>query len=1237
MNRLSRPLEDLRAEYDIVVVGSGYGGAVAACRLAQKAQKAVRSDGSRFNICLLERGQERHAGEYPRTFLEGLRSVRVSGRVFSFGSRKGMFDLQLNDDISILTGSGLGGTSLINAGVMLKPDCATLRSQGWPDDLFDEKLEAGFERSAKMIDPSEYPHEWPHLNKRQALAAIGEFGAEVPSEFQNVPIAVSFKTHVNSADVQLRACRLCGDCVTGCNHSAKNTLLMNYIPAAVEAGAEVFCGASVRWLEPAGQNPENDGWLLHLEPLDGGWRYFRRSEGLTVRAKIVILAAGTLGTTEILHRSGPSSMGRIAPSDRLGEHFSGNGDVLAFGYNNDVRVDGFGCGKGEPDQAAPVGPTITAMLDERKTGRGSPIVIQEGAIPRSVAVLVRVFAPLSARISLFGGSAGRPRLPAQLRAWWREFESFVYGVKVGSLRNTQTYLVLGDDSDGGTDMGTIGFKDDRARVRWPAIGRQRLFREVNERLRRATVKLGGSHVANPFWSEMFGWQLITVHPLGGCRMADNSGEGVVNHKGQVFRTDRGASGATEDVYANLYACDGSVIPTPLGVNPLWTISAIAERTTEMLYEDHGEALGAAAPPEPEREGFLPSRLDVDTSGPDTSSPNRPRPLPRGPARSGVTFSERMRGTLTPCAADGQEKGSPSPFEFVLYVGSPDAEAMVTDPDSTAGVTGLVSAPGLSPTPLRVDWGRFTLFAGDTKEVETRRMIYRLRLMTRSGDVFWLHGSKIIHAGPGRWRAPWNRVYTLWREFTTLEFTLHRGEQEPKAGAMPFARGKLRLHWLDLMRGAASIRVTHAAGVREMLHWKLRFLGLYLTVTNRAFGTPWGRSRIPDPFTDVPGERRLFDFMDAPDLPGEKRAKLFSKTYSVMTEDRVTIYLRRFANSDVRDRPTGDPVILAPGFASSTFCYVATSPYSKRNFTEYLVEQGYDVWLLDYRSSELSPGSGTQFTLDEIARYDFPAAVRKVYEESGGQKVRVLGHCMASAALLMALLRGWLDSRMVRSAVCSQVFLFFDAPLANKVKNYLRLPDALYFLRFWPTLTSNVEGKGNLPTRMLDGLLRLYPSHERCHSPICRRILLLYGEVCRHDQLDPVMHAALPDMFNRSNLSTLIHIGRVIRNRKVVDSAGRDVYVQPDNAKRIDVPVTLVQGGRNGIFLRSGGRDTYQWLKSHEHPDRSVFYYEEFEEYGHLDVFIGRHTYSNGGAREEGAPQATYDSLREFMDRTATAP
>jgi cholesterol oxidase len=122
-------------------------------------------------------------------------------------------------------------------------------------------------------------------------------------------------------------------------------------------------------------------------------------------------------------------------------------------------------------------------------------------------------------------------------------------------------------------------------VTWPQVARQPIFAAVEQNLKKATLATGGTYTRNPLTDTIFGHNLITVHPLGGCVMGKDRSSGVVNHKCQVF--DARADAAADAVHSGLYVCDGSIVPRPLGVNPLLTITALAERAMIHLARDRG--------------------------------------------------------------------------------------------------------------------------------------------------------------------------------------------------------------------------------------------------------------------------------------------------------------------------------------------------------------------------------------------------------------------------------------------------------------------------------------------------------------------------------------------------------------------------------------------------------------------------------------------------------------------------
>ncbi|HEU5182175.1 MAG TPA: GMC family oxidoreductase [Candidatus Polarisedimenticolia bacterium] len=551
---LSSPLDSIKEHYEVVVIGSGYGGGIAASRLARAGRK----------ICLLERGRERWPGEYPDSQLELMHELQINGPLAHTGSRLGLYDVHNSHDIAVLVGCGLGGTSLINAAVCFPPDRRVFEDTRWPEALrqdLDGRLARGFERAREILDPRTYPDTFPRLRK----AGLHERAAsKMGAKFQRTELAIAFADGRNRFGVDQKACSLCGDCVTGCNLWAKNTTLMNYLPDARAHGAEIFTQIDVRRLAR-----KEGRWEIHYQVLKTGHEKAAVATR-TLSADVVVLAAGTLGSTEILLRSQAAG---LLLSDKVGHHFSGNGDILGYSYNGNEPVDGIGFGKTPPQEGAAVGPFNTTVIDLRDPGQRTGLIVEEGAIPGAIARASAAMLMLNA--ALAGKDTDGDDRAREKR---QELETITSGPYKGAMRNTQTFLVMTfDDANG-----RITLKEDRPRIDYPGLGRQENVLNANRRMLEVTKALGGTYVANPSWNRLTGYQVATVHPLGGCIMADDSGGGAVNDRGQVFRGRTG-----QQVYEDLYVCDGSIVPRSLGVNPLLTISALAERAVALLAEKRG--------------------------------------------------------------------------------------------------------------------------------------------------------------------------------------------------------------------------------------------------------------------------------------------------------------------------------------------------------------------------------------------------------------------------------------------------------------------------------------------------------------------------------------------------------------------------------------------------------------------------------------------------------------------------
>jgi len=261
-------------------------------------------------------------------------------------------------------------------------------------------------------------------------------------------------------------------------------------------------------------------------------------------------------------------------SDRLGRGFSANGDIIAFGYGGRTRVNAIGVGHPSRIDGLDVGACVSGQIEivDEQELTGS-LTVQEGVLPSALALLLPVmFIP-------------NGRLLGALR-------SLVSGVYRGPFANLQTFFAVSHDSA----SGRLVLEEDRVALAWPGAQDEPVYKRLDAALGALVKAAGGSYVKNPLAGTMMGRQPATAHPLGGCGMGRDRSEGVVNHKGQVF--DGAASPA--DVHRGLYVMDGAVMPRSLGVNPLLTITALAERAMLHFARDHSLAFDDA----PRREANL---------------------------------------------------------------------------------------------------------------------------------------------------------------------------------------------------------------------------------------------------------------------------------------------------------------------------------------------------------------------------------------------------------------------------------------------------------------------------------------------------------------------------------------------------------------------------------------------------------------------------------------------------------
>ena len=538
----------MKPSYDAVVIGSGFGGAIAACRLAEAGQA----------VCLLERGPWRQKTDFPRSPHE-----LATNALWDETSGQGFIEYRSFPYMDVVQGCGVGGGSLHYFNVCKQPPAAILDNPRWPAGINLQRLALYYTLERQMLAARPLVPPAGRMlpaRTRAFLEALTAYGARP----ELVDIAVNSQDALPPQPFQI-GCTYCGNCLIGCNVHAKNTLDLNYIRVAQDNGADVYALHRVENIEPQGK-----GYKIYIRRAVPGRDM--GCETVTVTAAKVIVAAGTLGSTELLLkcRDVHKSLPRLGPA--LGKGFSGNGDYLLAGtqYANKAI---------DPSS----GPSITAAASFAEDGQ--QICIEDLGFPDPLLWYINGSVPTSERIGdLFAFAASYLRsslgLSYQSRMDLEIDRLFQGGITTGFL----PYLGMGTDAgDGELHLGPDG----HVAIHWRPDASMPMFHMMERYLREISQASGGTYVESFLWTWPFR-KLLTAHPLGGCAMSSNAERGVVNELGEVWR------------YPNLYVADGSIVPTAVSVNPSATISALAERIAfhiihgrEMEERDMG-ALASAA-------------------------------------------------------------------------------------------------------------------------------------------------------------------------------------------------------------------------------------------------------------------------------------------------------------------------------------------------------------------------------------------------------------------------------------------------------------------------------------------------------------------------------------------------------------------------------------------------------------------------------------------------------------------
>ncbi len=537
----------MKERYDVVVIGSGFGGAITGCRLAQAGRA----------VCILERGKRWNREEFPRSL------GQVAKAFWNPGKHYGFLEYKPFKRIDVIQGCGVGGGSLHYFNVHLRTPADIFQKPEWPAEITRSILDPYYDLVQDMLDvmPLSPPHGHTLPPKTRAFFQAVEAVGRKP-ELVGIAVYTGEDRQNPHSGTAQSACDYSGNCMLGCRLHAKNTLDLTYLPVAEKHGAEIYPLHQVEKIEPW----EEKGYKVHFVQLDPSSP--ERSEAGSVIGKKVIVAAGTLGSNELLLRC--KEIYKTLPhlSSWLGKRFSGNGDFLLAGtLGTDQEID--------PGQ----GPSITAGADFSTANHR--IYIEDLGFPNPLLWLLEGAIPSPSRFQ-------------NLLLWIKTYILRSLGVTVGSHRirfeaerifqGGQTtrflpYLGMGTDAADGQLKLTRGQID----IVWNHEKSLSMFQELEQALRELSRGLQGKYLPSILWE----WpikKLLTAHPLGGCFMGDHQEKSVTTPYGEVWG------------YPHLYVADGSLIPTALSVNPSMTISALAERVAFWMI--HGREMQAGDPATP---------------------------------------------------------------------------------------------------------------------------------------------------------------------------------------------------------------------------------------------------------------------------------------------------------------------------------------------------------------------------------------------------------------------------------------------------------------------------------------------------------------------------------------------------------------------------------------------------------------------------------------------------------------
>ncbi|XP_072999091.1 uncharacterized protein [Typha latifolia] len=1064
-------VENGHESYDTIVVGSGYGGSVAACRLSMAGIKT----------CLIEKGRRWEAEDFPTDSYNIMSAVRMDSRKwgFSVGAKNALFQIHEQDDSMVAVACGLGGGSLVNAGVLTPAPIRTRRDPKWPKEWNDD-WDICQSTASRMLGAHRVPIEFPNARVMKQVVR-DEIEDYTPD---SIKLSINFgqdETSKSTGLQQMGNCLACGNCLSGCPYNAKCSTDKNYIASAIQAGCRVKTECQSLYVlknmdEIDEEHKSTDKKLRRR------WRvYFDNLEYIS--ADFVVLSAGVLGTAEILFHSKRRG---LKLSEKLGFGFSCNGNNVAYLAGSQAPLNACGLTKKQFSKVKFENRPGPAISSSYTSSLG--YTIQSGVLPTSYPYI------LFKGITTYGWPMG----------YW-----FIHGLidklkQLMRLSSSQAMVfnVMGYDECNGRI--TLDKKRENITICPP---HDPLLPKKIQAFQKLTKKLGGILFMSRYRS-------TSVHLLGGCNAASSPSVGVCNSKGQVYDP---SSNHELAVHEGLYICDASIIPCSVGINPCLTVAAVAEHVSRHIVQDVlrfkaqdliQEARCSCKHTEPET--FL--RMNGQSKSKLRTS-SEYLTMRKGEE---VMVEETMKGFIggMPCSAYLVMKMNSSSQRDFAQKNSGFREP---SPLLKGRVGGFVTFQAISKDKLYIIDGEVDMCKVDSRTPYTQYMYYRLVLAAISGSRYILEGKKVMN--------PYLLAVNAWRESTTLQVTFKTlarncynelklsGDEE-----LVDLKGELHISFFELLRSLMSLKGKNRSA----------FLCLLLQSLWRTYILQVPRERTidstrMDATIQVPYPRSIF--------------------HELKTEDGYIISCQQWKSNSTQCRPYEQrkfyPVLLVNGHSTESYCL----PMEPRDLVRKLLEEGHETWLLQPRfhpshaSNNFTLEDIGRFDIPAaIARMlELHAPGTKIHVVA-----HCVGGLAVHIALLGGYISAVHVASL--SCTNSSMYFKLTTLALVKMRLPL-IPVSMALLQKNRVVSLSDDAKDSLGHRVIKSISRQIPRPERCSLHECELFSGIFGNTFWHDNVSEAVHEWLiKQNLPRLPLSAFPHLRKICTSGFIVDSKGRNNYL-----------------------------------------------------------------------------------------------